>query len=859
MKISSFALDKVASFALDKVASFAYNTNMRELLVLGSFFLLFFLLPTTNYQLLTINAHSETQIIEMTPDGFKPDPVTVDANSTIIFLNKDKEARWPASNVHPTHELYPEFDPKKVINPGESWPIKNLKVGEWKFHDHIFPHMRGTIKVIAEPGVQQITFPHGVWEYVKEKIKSFVSQTLKIKNLFGQDKQVVLPDTQSFVDSSYKQQEEILNGLADNLGAEKVWEFVKESFKGQSGSSGNIHDLAHLSGSLLFNKNGFEGLSGCSKEFSFGCYHGFLDTAFAKNLDHLQDAYDGCLKLGSATSGPAASCIHGIGHGVASYFSTTDLKKSLSACRKLISGQEYCFDGVFMEFVRSAPESFFKKDDPLYPCNTLEKEFGYAYSFACGRNQPSLLMSRLKFSLEQVVSTCSNSSSARFKEGCIDSVGFSIASTGDTKGIVAGCQLISEISLRVRCLKAAAGELIFQEVPGWEEKSIEVCNSSPARDECLAHLDRLIKEYSRQKKFTFVSLKEDEDFNNYLRGVLQTCYEVDGRDGCYNLVAQVLYNQFGLSQTLQGLKTNEEHMEVYARCHEVTHYLSRFEYEKQKNIAKVYAQCDSTCHGGCYHGTMEAFLKEKNDLGGKNLSQEFAKVCGSESDYQKRLEFNECLHGLGHAAMFVTDMELKNSLALCDNLGEKIHKDRCYSGVFMENSSSSTSFDHQSKYISQDDPFYPCNSLEEKYQELCWQYQSSYFSIISSQDWKKVAALCMQVPKEYQDKCIRTIGTNQVGFTRDLSKMKDDCSLMPSPHFKNICVGGVVSSLSYRFVGDTKKMVDFCNLVDPQNKETCFRQIGMSMLDWDANKNIAIQNCQTISSNEGKDWCLSVI
>lgn len=177
----------------------------------------------------------------------------------------------------------------------------------------------------------------------------------------------------------------------------------------------------------------------------------------------------------------------------------------------------------------------------------------------------------------------------------------------------------------------------------------------------------------------------------------------------------------------------------------------------------------------------------------------------------------------------------------------------------MENSSSSTSFDHASIYIKKSDPFYPCNSLEEKYLSLCWQYQSSYFSIISKQDWKKVADLCLQIPTKYQDRCFRTIGTNQVGFTPVLSTMKKDCDLMPSENFKDICVAGVVSSLSYRFVGDMQKMIDFCSLADSQNKESCFKQIGNGVLDWSDDKEFARKQCRKIADKMGSSFCLSVM
>lgn len=776
------------------------------LLLIFSLFLLF---PNLSF------AHSTTQVIEVVENGFKPGSVEVDSETTLIFINKDSKDRWPASNIHPTHDLYPEFDPKKALQPGQSWTFKPQKAGEWKYHDHLLPHLRGSITVVAEDGQVETSS----WQ---QKIREFWEGFLtRLKDIF-----------------SLKKNE-----------AEKNWENIKQKYKGQAGSGGDIHDQAHLAGGLIFKEKGFAGIGVCTPEFAFGCYHGFLDTAFKKDLSKLDEALDACKKLGPGINGPVASCIHGIGHGVAS-FHLSDLKKSLSSCRKLKEGREFCFDGVFMEFVRSAPEEALRKNDPLYPCNELEKEFGPIYSTACGRNQPPLLMGRLKVAFDEVVKVCLHPSTTQpFKEACVDALGFGLAASGDEKQIIQGCGKIGFPEFTIRCITAAAGEMVFQEVPDWETKSEAICQAIPeGKESCLAHVNRLVKEYGRKTKLNFENLKKGEDLSFYLRKEIKKCFDADGRDGCYKEVADLLYSQFGLKKTLDLFKENENYPEVYARCHEVTHYLSRSEYEKEKSIARVYTQCDSTCHGGCYHGTLEAYLKENQDA-------DFAQICGTKSNYQKPIEYNECLHGLGHAAMFVTDMELQKSLKLCDTLiGEK-PRERCLTGVFMENSSSSTSFDHASKYIKKDDPFYPCNSLDEKYQGVCWQYQSSYFSIINNQDWKKVANMCLQIPEKYQDKCFRTIGTNQVGFTQSLTKMKEDCDLMPNSHFKNVCVEGVVSSFAYRFVGDSQKMVDFCNLVDTENKESCFKQMGTGVLDWNSNKNLARKECDKIVDFQNRQYC----
>lgn len=813
-----------------------------------------------------VDAHNETRVVKLSTDGFVPQTIEVDSNSAVIFLNEDTRDRWPASNTHPTHDIYPEFDPKRPLKPGESWSFKSTRAGTYKYHDHLYPHIRGTLVVKNETtstkAAQELSTARASWpvDWLGGVGAWFSNLFEQVKNLF-QVRPIISVDLSNISQKSAEEQIKLLQDFARAEGSVKAWQKFKELFKGQAGSSGNIHDLAHLSGKLLYEGLGFDGLANCSADFSFGCYHGFLDRAFRDNLDDLSEAESACLKIGREGSGPVASCVHGIGHGVASFYTTSRLEDSLTACRRLRpSGWEYCYDGVFMEFARGAAGSFYRQDRPLYPCDELEIKFGSQYSFSCGRNQPSVLMGRFKINLREVIKICLNSVSDPFKKACFDSVGFSMASSGDPDLISTQCLQIGVDEYIKRCLNAAAGELVFQEVPGWWQKSNQVCSSySSSQKECSEHVQRLIRDYNRKISFNFEPKKPRESLDSYIRDNLKVCYSHDGRDSCYQDLAAVFYNQFGLATTLKELKTNEQYPEVYARCHEVTHYLSRLEYEKVKDISKVYSQCDSTCHGGCYHGTLEGYLQSKTQLPAFNLSSEFARICGSLGDYQQPIHYYECLHGLGHAAMFVTEMELPQSLTLCDTLGDQADKERCFTGVFMENSSSSTSFDHASRYIKPEDPFYPCNSLEERFQPLCWQYQSSYFSILSSQNWSKVADLCLQIPQRYQDRCFRAIGTNQVGFTTSLPQMKADCDLMPNWDFQSTCVEGVISSLAYRFVGDVQKMINFCNLVNTEHKERCFKQLGLSLKDWDRDPAVAQQGCSKIKDPQAADWCKSFL
>lgn len=89
-------------------------------------------------------------------------------------------------------------------------------------------------------------------------------------------------------------------------------------------------------------------------------------------------------------------------------------------------------------------------------------------------------------------------SDENFKTACFDTLGFKLASTSNSPdGIITGCAQINNAELMARCAQAAAGELIFQEVSGWQQKAPAVCNflQTPYYESCHQHLQRLISEY----------------------------------------------------------------------------------------------------------------------------------------------------------------------------------------------------------------------------------------------------------------------------------------------------------------------------------------------------------------------------
>lgn len=92
-------------------------------------------------------AISQIFTVTYTDEGYSPRTITIKLGDTVEFLNESSGKFWPASAVHPTHEIYPEFDPKRELGAGETYSPTFSRAGTWNYHDHLKPSQKGTIIV----------------------------------------------------------------------------------------------------------------------------------------------------------------------------------------------------------------------------------------------------------------------------------------------------------------------------------------------------------------------------------------------------------------------------------------------------------------------------------------------------------------------------------------------------------------------------------------------------------------------------------------------------------------------------------------------------------------------------------------
>ena len=79
---------------------------------------------------------------------FDPAEIKVRKGGKVTWVNKGKLFVWPASNDHPSHQMYSGFDAFKGIGNGESYSFMFEKIGTWPYHDHLNPSVSGKIIVV---------------------------------------------------------------------------------------------------------------------------------------------------------------------------------------------------------------------------------------------------------------------------------------------------------------------------------------------------------------------------------------------------------------------------------------------------------------------------------------------------------------------------------------------------------------------------------------------------------------------------------------------------------------------------------------------------------------------------------------
>lgn len=259
---------------------------------------------------------------------------------------------------------------------------------------------------------------------------------------------------------------------------------------------------------------------------------------------------------------------------------------------------------------------------------------------------------------------------------------------------------------------------------------------------------------------------------------------------------------------------------VVSQCHQLTHRIGREAALRYNDIAESYRYGDNFCWSGYYHGVMEAMTAK---LGKEYVFQNIATICDSLKKEQPYSFYHfNCVHGLGHGVMGLTNIELFESLMVCQKMAEWWEQESCYGGVFMENIMSEDNTDHGTKYLFKDQPMYPCTTVENTFKNQCYLMQTSYALKLANYDYDAIFTACSQVEQQFVATCYQSLGRDASGnTTSDPARTKEICLKGEDYTAQSNCVIGAVKDfISYFHTMDQANIL--CDSLGSQSlQEVC--------------------------------------
>jgi hypothetical protein len=278
-------------------------------------------------------------------------------------------------------------------------------------------------------------------------------------------------------------------------------------------------------------------------------------------------------------------------------------------------------------------------------------------------------------------------------------------------------------------------------------------------------------------------------------------------------------------------------------CHRLAHASGAGALLRNNNdIGKTFAEGDSTCWSGYYHGILERAFAGVPD---NKLAATSSKLCTSPDVRKTNFLHYQCVHGLGHGLMLHTAYDLPKALKVCESLTDSWESTSCDSGVFMENIATSRGV--KSRYIKDDDPVYPCQTVAERHKLYCYLMVTSRMNELNGYNWKDTARQCREdAEPKWRDTCFQSYGRDASGTShRQIKPVATKCDIA-GPTYEDECIWGAVRDMVSEDARPDRA-AKFCGLVDTKYLEKCFDGIGTIIADQQPDDAARTKECRRVA------------
>ena len=344
---------------------------------------------------------------------------------------------------------------------------------------------------------------------------------------------------------------------------------------------------------------------------------------------------------------------------------------------------------------------------------------------------------------------------------------------------------------------------------------------------------------------------------------LEDCEAAASKNRCYEQAfANIAYEEGPGAALDEFRQLTARNRAVFVNCHQIAHMIGaggllRFE----GNVGKAFAEGNSTCGSGYYHGLLQWKLAgvRASQVGG--VARE---VCNDPAIKTNGFTYYQCDHGLGHGLMLYTAYDLPQALRFCHELETNFDQTSCTGGVFMENLSSS--FGVKTNWLDKKNLLYPCNSkvVSESDKTYCYTIVAERILPAVGFDWKRTADWCRRSEPGWADECFQSFGRSVASATRSTGRitigaaagrMQTLCHKAGSGE-QDCITGAVVDVLNNNPSDLTAK--GFCAGVSDAFRGTCYQTIGFMVALQHPDVAGRQEACRQFASNaDDYEQCLS--
>ena len=281
----------------------------------------------------------------------------------------------------------------------------------------------------------------------------------------------------------------------------------------------------------------------------------------------------------------------------------------------------------------------------------------------------------------------------------------------------------------------------------------------------------------------------------------------------------------GTALALAEIKNDYERFPTVKHdCHRIMHAIGRAAAGGETPLPELFAEGDPFCWSGYYHGVVEGKMRgmQLSDITPEYVRHFCDAIPKTTENY-----FNHynCIHGGGHAFMYVSKNEVFDSLDKCAYYLDEDDVLNCATGVFMENISAREEEGHATKYFKDDDLYYPCNAVTRKeLKPICYEQQTTYFLLRSGR--ADTFEYCAHMPEAaYRNACYSGLGRNIAGEAyNDPDKTLAVCMTASTSEAKEGCIRGAVLNFISYFHSDTAARA-LCEKADASSREQCLTEV----------------------------------